>query len=171
MSHATSVSTRSIGFYLNNNWYTHGTEHVITSPFDKSVVAIVYEAKRDDVETAIQSAVQAFEITRKMSSYQRAAILHKIADGICQRREEFAGTICQEAGKPIKTARSEVDRGIYTFQIAAEEASRIYGEYIPLDTLEATTGRWVLLLLFPLWPVYYNIRNNIPINLVAFKVA
>ena len=64
MSHVTSVPTRSIGFYLNNNWYAHGTEHVIRSPFDKSVVAIVYEANRDDVETAIQSAVQAFEITR-----------------------------------------------------------------------------------------------------------
>ena len=171
MSHATSVPTRSMGFYLNNNWYTHGTEHVITSPFDKTVVAIVYEANRDDVETAIQSAVQAFEITRKMSSYQRAAILHKIADGIRQRREEFAGTICHEAGKPIKTARIEVDRGIYTFQVAAEEASRIYGEYIPLDTLEATIGRWGLSRRFPLGPVFAITPFNFPLNLVAHKVA
>ena len=171
MSHVTSVPTRSIGFYLNNNWYTHGIEHVITSPFDQSVVAIVYEANRDDVETAIQSAVQAFEITRKMSSYQRAAILHKIADGIRQRREEFAGTICQEAGKPIKTARIEVDRGIYTFQVAAEETSRIYGEYIPLDTLETTTGRWGLSRRFPLGPVFAITPFNFPLNLVAHKVA
>jgi len=171
MSHVTSVPTRSIGFYLNNNWYTHGIEHVITSPFDQSVVAIVYEANRDDVETAIQSAVQAFEITRKMSSYQRAAILHKIADGIRQRREEFAGTICHEAGKPIKTARIEVDRGIYTFQVAAEETSRIYGEYIPLDTLETTTGRWGLSRRFPLGPVFAITPFNFPLNLVAHKVA
>src|SRR5271165_6458786 len=171
MSHTTSIPTRSYGFYLNGNWLTHGREHVITSPFDHSVVAVVYEATRDDVETAIQSAVQAFLVTRKMTSYQRASILRKTADGIRQRREEFARTICHEAGKPIKTARIEVDRGIYTFEVAAEEASRIYGEYIPLDTLEATAGRWGLLRRFPLGPVFAITPFNFPLNLVAHKVA
>ena len=171
MSHTTSIPTRSFGFYLNGNWNTHGREVVITSPYDHSVVAVVYEATRDDVETAIQSAVQAFSITRKMTSYQRSSVLRKIADGIRQRREEFARTICQEAGKPIKTARIEVDRGAYTFEVAAEEASRIYGEYIPLDTLEATSGRWGLVRRFPLGPVFAITPFNFPLNLVAHKVA
>jgi len=171
MSHSTSVPTRSIGFFLNNNWYTHGTERVIMSPFDKSVIAITYEAGSDDVETAIQSAVQAFHFTRKMSSHQRATILRKIASGLRQRRQEFASTICQEAGKPIKTACIEVDRGTYTFEVAAEEASRVYGEYIPLDTLEATSGRWGLCRRFPLGPVFAITPFNFPLNLVAHKVA
>ncbi len=171
MSHTTSAPTRSIGFYMNGDWATHGREYVITSIFDRSVVAVVYEATRDDVETAIEAAVQAFTVTRKMSSYQRANILRKIAEGIRQRREEFARTICQEAGKPIKTARLEVDRGIYTFEVAAEEASRIYGEYIPLDTLEATAGRWGLLRRFPLGPVFAITPFNFPLNLVAHKIA
>src|SRR5271169_3499985 len=171
MSHTTSIPTRSYGFYLNGNWLTHGREHVITSPFDHSVVAVVYEATRDDVETAIRSAVQAFLVTRKMTSYQRASILRKIADGIRQRREEFARNICHEAGKPIKTARIEVDRGIYTFELATEEASRIYGEYIPLDTLESTAGRWGLVRRFPLGPVFAITPFNFPLNLVAHKVA
>ncbi len=171
MSHTTSAPTRSIGFYMNGDWATHGREYVITSIFDRSVVAVVYEATRDDVETAIEAAVQAFTVTRKMSSYQRANILRKIADGIRQRREEFARTICQEAGKPIKTARLEVDRGIYTFEVAAAEASRIYGEYIPLDTLEATAGRWGLLRRFPLGPAFAITPFNFPLNLVAHKIA
>jgi acyl-CoA reductase-like NAD-dependent aldehyde dehydrogenase len=171
MSHTTSIPTRSLGFYLNGNWMTHGREAVVASPFDHSVVAVVYEATREDIETAIQSAVQAFAVTRKMTSYQRASVLRKTADGIRQRREEFARTICQEAGKPIKTARIEVDRGIYTFEVAAEEASRIYGEYIPLDTLEATAGRWGLLRRFPLGPVFAITPFNFPLNLVAHKVA
>ena len=146
MSHTTSAPTRTFGFFLNGAWHSHGREVVITSPFDHSIVAVVCEAARDDVETAIHSAVESFYITRKMTSHQRTSILRKIAAGIHQRREEFARTICQEAGKPIKVARLEVDRGIYTFEVAAEEASRIYGEYIPLDTLEATAGRWGCLL-------------------------
>ncbi len=87
------------------------------------------------------------------------------------RREEFARTICQEAGKPIRTARIEVDRAINTFQIAAEESTRIYGEYIPLDTLESTAGRWGLVRRFPLGPVFAITPFNFPLNLVAHKVA
>src|SRR5271169_1775673 len=171
MSHTTSIPTRSFGYYLNGNWSTSGRESVVSSPFDHSIVAVVYEASRGAVETAIQSAVQAFAITRKMTSFQRAAVLRKITEGIRHRREEFARTICQEAGKPIKTARIEVDRGIYTFEVAAEEATRIYGEYIPLDTLEATVGRWGLVRRFPLGPVFAITPFNFPLNLVAHKVA
>jgi glyceraldehyde-3-phosphate dehydrogenase (NADP+) len=171
MSQATAAPTRTYGFFLGSNWHTHGREDVITSPFDRSIVAVVCEATRNDVETAIQSAVEAFAVTRKLSSFQRSAILRKIADRIRHRRDEFARTICQEAGKPIKVARGEVDRGIYTFEVAAEEASRIYGEYIPLDTLEATAGRWGLVRRFPIGPVFAITPFNFPLNLVAHKVA
>ncbi|MGC2110121.1 MAG: aldehyde dehydrogenase family protein [Candidatus Korobacteraceae bacterium] len=170
MSQTTSV-TRSFGFFMNGNWSTHGREAVITSPYDHSVLAVISEAGRDDVETAIESAVQAFAVTRKMASHQRATVLRKIADGLVARREEFARTICQEAAKPIKTARLEVERTINTFQIAAEEATRIYGEYIPLDTLEATAGRWGLVRRVPLGPVFAITPFNFPLNLVAHKVA
>ena len=167
----TITPTRSFGFFLNGNWSTHGREVVVTSPYDHSVLAVVSEAERDDVEVAIESAVRAFEVTRKMTSHQRAGVLRKVADGIATRREEFARTICQEAGKPIKTSRIEVERAINTFQIAAEESTRIYGEYIPLDTLASTSGRWGLVRRFPLGPVFAITPFNFPLNLVAHKVA
>ncbi len=170
MSH-TATPTRSFGFFLNGNWHTHGREVVVTSPYDRSVLAVVSEAERDDIEAAIESAVQAFVVTRKMTSHQRASALRKVADGITKRHEEFARTVCQEAGKPIKTARIEVERAINTFQIAAEESTRIYGEYIPLDTLESTGGRWGLVRRFPLGPVFAITPFNFPLNLVAHKVA
>ena len=170
MSQTTST-IRSFGFFLNGNWSTHGREAVVNSPYDHSVLAVISEAGRDDIETAAESAVQAFAVTRRMSSQQRATVLHKIVDGITARREEFARTICQEAGKPIKTARIEVDRAINTFQIAAEESTRIYGEYIPLDTLESTAGRWGLMKRVPLGPVFAITPFNFPLNLVAHKVA
>jgi len=171
MGHTTAIPARSFGFFLNGDWITHGRDVVVTSPYDRSMVAVVCEASRDDVEVAIESAVRAFAITRRLSSYQRAAILRKITEGITARREEFARTICQEAGKPIKAARIEVERAINTFWIAAEESTRIYGEYIPLDTLESTAGRWGLVRRFPLGPVFAITPFNFPLNLVAHKVA
>jgi acyl-CoA reductase-like NAD-dependent aldehyde dehydrogenase len=163
--------TRSFGYFLNGNWRTHGREAVVQSPYDHSTVGVVYEADRGDVEMAIDSAVRAFAMTRKMASHQRACVLRKIAIALGIRREEFARTICQEAAKPIKTARIEVERAINTFQIAAEESTRIYGEYLPLDTTEATTGRWGLVRRFPLGPVFAITPFNFPLNLVAHKVA
>ena len=170
MSQTTST-IRSYGFFVNGNWVAHGRESVITSPYDHSVLGVVSEASRDDIENAIESAVQAFAVTRKISSYQRASVLRKIVDGIVARRDEFARTMCQEAAKPIKTARVEVERAINTFQIAAEESTRIYGEYIPLDTIESTAGRWGLVRRFPLGPVFAITPFNFPLNLVAHKVA
>ncbi len=170
MSQTTSV-TRSYGFFLNGAWVAHGRESVISSPYDQSVIAVTSEATRDDVETAIESAVQAFSVTRKMTSHQRATVLRKIIEGIVARREEFARTICQEAAKPIRIARLEVERAINTFEVAAEESTRIYGEYIPLDTIDGTDGRWGLLRRVPLGPVFAITPFNFPLNLVAHKVA
>ncbi|MDR3747677.1 MAG: aldehyde dehydrogenase family protein [Acidobacteriota bacterium] len=171
MGHTTATPTRSFGFFLNGEWHVRGREAVVISPYDHRILAVLSEAGRNDVEAAIESAVSAFAVTRRMSSQQRASVLLKIVEGITARREEFARTICQEAAKPIKTARIEVDRAINTFQIAAEESTRIYGEYLPLDTLESTAGRWGLVRRFPLGPVFAITPFNFPLNLVAHKVA
>ena len=170
MSQTTST-IRSMGFFMNGGWSTHGRELVVSSPYDNSVIAVVSEAERSDAEVAIESAVQALEVTRRLSSHQRASILHEIVKGITDRRDEFARTICQEAAKPIKTAQLEVERAISTFQIAAEESTRIYGEYLPLDTVEGTAGRWGLVKRVPVGPVFGVTPFNFPLNLVAHKVA
>ena len=79
--------------------------------------------------------------------------------------------MAQEAGKPIKASRTEVERAIFTFNVAAEESTRIYGEYIPLDWQEFTAGRWGLVRRFPLGPIAGITPFNFPLNLVAHKVA
>ena len=171
MSHTTTTPVPTYGFFVDGGWKNSGHDVVISSVWDHSVFAVVEEASEQDAIDAVVSAVHSFMVTRKLSSYQRASILRKIARGIAARREDFARAICKEAGKPIKTARVEVDRGVYTFDVAAEEAARIYGEYIPLDTLEATAGRWGLMRRFPIGPVFAITPFNFPLNLVAHKVA
>ena len=76
-----------------------------------------------------------------------------------------------ESGKPLKVARTEVERGIFTFNVAAEESTRIYGEYLPLDWQQFTAGRWGIVKRFPLGPVAGITPFNFPLNLVAHKVA
>ena len=171
MAQLTGTPLQTYGFFATGNFHTSGHDVVISSVWDHSPIAIVDQADDDAALTAVQDAVLAFNETRKLTSFQRASVLRKIARGIAHRKEDFARTICREAGKPIKTARLEVDRGVYTFELAAEEATRIYGEYIPLDTLESTAGRWGLMRRFPLGPVFAITPFNFPLNLVAHKVA
>ena len=98
-------------------------------------------------------------------------MLRRVSENISERKQEFARTMAQEAGKPIKAARTEVERAIFTFNVAAEESTRIYGEYLPLDWQEFTAGRWGIVRRFPLGPIAGITPFNFPLNLVAHKVA
>ena len=44
MSH-TSSSIRSMGYFVNGGWSTHGSESVVKSPYDNSVLAVLSEAR------------------------------------------------------------------------------------------------------------------------------
>ena len=166
-----AAEVASYPFLLNGQWISDGSPIEVRSPFDQSVVGHVFYANRAHVEAAINAARDAFAITRKMGSYERQQILSNISSAISARREEFARTIALEAGKPLKTSRQEVDRAIYTFKVAAEESTRIEGEYLALDTLEATAGRWGVVRRFPVGPIFAITPFNFPVNLVSHKLA
>ncbi|MGA8220867.1 MAG: aldehyde dehydrogenase family protein, partial [Candidatus Acidiferrales bacterium] len=152
-------------------WLTEGEPFDVLSPFDRSVVGTAFRATAAHAETAVRAAQRAFQITKKMPSHERQRILRAISDGIRVRHEEFARLIALEAGKPIKTARAETDRAVFTFAVAAEEATRIGGEWIPLDWQVATSGRAAILRRFPLGPILAITPFNFPLNLVAHKLA
>ena len=158
-------------FLLNGKWVSEGKAAEIRSPYDGSVIAQVVRSTPAHLEEAVKAAVEAFEKTRKLPSCERQRALLAVRQYMLERREEFAQTICSEAGKPIKTARAEVDRALFTLQIAAEESTRIYGEYLPLDLQEFTAGRWALVRRFPLGPVAAITPFNFPLNLVCHKLA
>jgi acyl-CoA reductase-like NAD-dependent aldehyde dehydrogenase len=143
----------------------------VKSPYDGAVVGRVYQGRRQHAEAAIAASVKAFATTRRLPAFERQRVLRRVVEGIGQRKEEFARTLCQEAGKPIKAARTEVERSIFTFTVAAEESTRIYGEYLPLDWQEFTAGRWGIVKRFPLGPIAGITPFNFPLNLVAHKVA
>ncbi len=143
----------------------------IRSPFDRSLVGKVHWAERKQVEEALAAAERAFTETRKLSGYERSQALDKISQGIKSRREELARSIALQAGKPIKDARAEVDRGVSTFEIAADEAKRIGGELLPLDLSAQTKQRWGLVRRFPIGTISAITPFNFPLNLVAHKVA
>jgi acyl-CoA reductase-like NAD-dependent aldehyde dehydrogenase len=156
---------------INGQWKESGTVKEIRSPFDRSVVGKVHFAAKEQVEEALAASDNAYQKTRRLSSFERAVILEKISMGIKARREDLARSITLQSGKVIRDARAEVDRAAMTFDIASEEAKRMGGELIPLDLSAATARRWGLARRFPIGVVTAITPFNFPLNLVAHKVA
>jgi acyl-CoA reductase-like NAD-dependent aldehyde dehydrogenase len=162
---------RGWGFYLNGEWRTDGETKEVRAASDRQVLATVTQARREHVEAAMVAASSAFAVTRKLGAYERQRVLRDVAAGLTKRQDEFARTLALEAGKPLKAARGEVSRAIFTFTIAAEESARICGEWLPLDLQPSTAGRWAIVRRFPLGPIAAITPFNFPLNLVAHKWA
>ena len=166
---ATPVTTQ--GFLVDGRWIEEGDVVEVRSPYDGEVVGRVFQGRREHAEAAIAAAVKAFNTTRRLPAFERQRVLRRVAQAIADRKEEFARTMAMEAGKPIKAARTETERAIFTFTVAAEESTRIYGEFLPLDWQEFTAGRWGIVRRFPLGPIAGITPFNFPLNLVAHKLA
>lgn len=148
-----------------------GPRHPVRDPWTGQEIGSVVLADEARAEEAITSSVRAFERLRARTSYERKTVLARVAAEIEAQQDVFAELIARESGKPIAQSRVEVARGISTFQIASEEATRIGGEAMPLDITATTrgySGTWVRV---PAGPVIAISPFNFPLNLVAHKLA
>ena len=159
------------GILLGGTTVSTGATFDVRSPYDRALVATVHRGRPSDIEQAIAGATASFDTTRHLPAWKRAQILESVSAAIAQRRDEFATAIALEAGKPVRTARAEVDRAVFTFKTAAEEAKRIHGEIVSLDWLPGLDGREAQIRRVALGPVAGITPFNFPINLVAHKVA
>ncbi|MBI5184044.1 MAG: aldehyde dehydrogenase family protein [Nitrospinae bacterium] len=157
--------------FISGEWRGSSQEMEVLNPYNGEVVGVVSQGEKGDINNAIDSAVLAFENTRRLPAYRRAEILEKISKGIEERGGEIATTITLESGKPITDSMIEVKRAINTFKIGAEEAKRIYGELIPLDLMSGSEGRLAITRRFPIGPILGISPFNFPLNLVAHKIA
>src|SRR5436190_1254248 len=157
---------------LAGRWVDSPDPLTVHNPADpENPAGSTYNATAEQYEEAVQAAVRAFEITRKLPAYERGAALRTISNGIKERREEIGRLLPLEAGKPIRDARVEVDRAALTFRLGAEEAERMVGETIPLDLMPASKGRVGITRRFPIGPVAGISPFNFPLNLAAHKLS
>jgi len=171
MATSTKTPTKNYPYFVAGKWVSEGRPLEVASPYDGALAGVTYWATAEQLEQAIRASVSAFETTKRLPAYERQRVLRTISDSIAARREEFARLMAMEAGKPIKTARAEVDRAVFTFAVAAEESVRIGGEWLPMDLQASTAGRMAIVRRFPLGPIAAITPFNFPLNLVAHKVA
>ncbi|GJM15666.1 MAG: aldehyde dehydrogenase [Thermodesulfobacteriota bacterium] len=163
---------KEYGYLVNGQWLKSENKREILNPFNNEVVGVINIPDLEKAKECVDFAQKAAEKFKEVPSYERSAILKRIADGIDERKEEFAKTLVRECGKPLKTARLEVERAKTSFSVAAEEANRFSGgELLPLDIIPGSEKRFGISRRFPLGVVMGISPFNFPLNLVAHKVA
>ncbi|WGD29719.1 NAD-dependent succinate-semialdehyde dehydrogenase [Ancylobacter sp. WKF20] len=120
-----------------------------------------------DLERALAAAERGFAVWKKVSAYERSAILRRAAALVRERAEIIAAAITAEQGKPLAEARMEALAAVEHIEWNAEEGRRAYGRLIPARAPEVTQ----LVKKEPVGPVAAFSPWNFPVNQLVRKIA
>ena len=167
---ATKESSYPDGLYLEGAWQAATDTIEVTDLTDGEPFASVAAATPGEIDSALAAAERAEREMRDTTIVQRARWLEAIADGIEERKQELAEVIVREAGKPIASARGEVDSAAERFRRAVEEVRDLQGEYVE-GTTEGHEGWKAIVKWEPVGTVLCITPYNYPLSTTALQVA
>lgn len=168
---AGSITIQESPSLVGRDWRKSDNIEQVCSPIDGSIVETVYQANPTTVDEAVRSSVTAWRAWQEVPSYERAELLHALANGVEERAEDFAAQMTAETGKPIKDSRGEVARSLATLRISAEEAKRLHGDMIPMDAVPNGVGKLGFTLRTPVGVVACITPFNAPLNMTCHKLG
>lgn len=120
--------------YINGEWVdaiSNETREII-NPFNQEVIAVAAEGNKQDAQTAIKAARNAFDhgTWPTTPATERGQIVNKIADFIQRDREEMAQLESLDTGKTVEESRGDMDDITGVFRYYAEIADKDGGEII-----------------------------------------
>lgn len=158
------------GNYYNGAWYMPQqdvAQKSINPAHRNEVVGWLPKATSDDLDEAVQAAVNAKQAWRKLAGVERGNYLFKVANILEARLDEVAETMTREMGKTFPEAKGETARGVAILRYYAGEGMRKVGDVIPASDAEA--------LMFttrtPLGVVGIISPWNFPVAIPIWKIA
>lgn len=158
--------------FIGGEFVSSATTFKNISPVDGRILGEVCEADAADIDAAVRAAQSALKGPwGRMTVAQRAAILHKIADGIEARFEEFVAAEVADTGRPVSQARTlDVARGIANFRSFADLAKTANTDLFQSEGGDAA-GALNYTVRKPLGVVGIISPWNLPLLLFTWKVA
>lgn len=147
------------------------SEFPVHEPTRNQVAHVLGVADRAIVDQAVHAAATAFKTFGRSPSHQRAKILHHVARRVGEERAAFADLMVASSGKTRRDALGEVERSAETLAICAEEALRIEGFEVPMDSSPRGEGRIAIARRFPVGVVAAITPFNAPLNTVCHKIG
>ncbi|WP_110685361.1 NAD-dependent succinate-semialdehyde dehydrogenase [Salinicola aestuarinus] len=139
----------------------------LRSPASGDVIAEISDCGVAQARLAADNAQRGFEAWRKVSPFERAALLKAWHRAVIDAKELLALTMTREMGKPIKEARGEVDYAAGFLEWYAEQAKRIDGDILPSQHPDKRLS----VLRQPVGPVLAITPWNFPAAMITRKVA
>ena len=142
------------------------------TPLDNSIIGMVHEAGKAEVDAAVQAAHDALKGPwGKMTVVERTDILNKVADEITRRFDEFLDAECADTGKP-KSLASHIDipRGAANFKIFADVIKNAPTEFFEMATPDGK-GALNYAIRRPVGVVGVVCPWNLPLLLMTWKVG
>lgn len=132
------MSTKTLQNFINGSFSSSATANYFDNinPVDGSVISSVAEANSDDVAAAVAAARAALTGPwGDMSPEDRAGLLHRVADGVVARFDEFLAAECADTGKPSSLARHiDIPRGAANFKVFADLVKNVATEAFQMGT-------------------------------------
>ena len=157
--------------FLNGEWQNLNKKNEVLNPFDGSVIDTIPSASPAEITAAIDGLAKGAETMRQLPSYKRVEILRKTGNLIREQKEEISQLISSEEGKVLAESRIETSRAAETIDLSADEARRMHGETLPLDSTPGGVGKIGFSLRVPCGIVAAITPFNFPLNLVAHKLG
>lgn len=155
---------------VGGEWVSADERTGVVHPYDGEHVGSIPMASTEQVNEAIEAAARAQEAST-LSAYERYELLMTTAEKLESRADEVARIITSEQGKPIGESKTEVDRAVQTLRLSAEEAKRMFGEYVPMDAQKGFAKDHCFTQREPLGVVAAITPFNFPLNLMVHKVG
>src|SRR5438132_460873 len=128
------AKTERLQMFVEGRWVDSegGETFEASSPATGEVIARLPKGTRADAGRAVEAADRARPAMAGLGAFERAALLHRVADVMERRRDELARWLTLDQGKPFKAeAVGEVGEAIEYFRIAAEDIKRLETNVIP----------------------------------------
>jgi acyl-CoA reductase-like NAD-dependent aldehyde dehydrogenase len=168
------LRVEAASMYVAGRWAASASGDVFeaTNPSTGEIIATLPRGTRDDARAAISAAGEAARGWARVSAFDRAAAMERIAVAIEGRRDDLARTLTLDQGKPLLAeAYAEVDELVAYFRMAAADATRIEGLMPP----SADAAKRVLVYRVPLGVVGvispWNWPYTMPAELIAPALA
>ena len=158
--------------YINGHFVNSDIHFDNINPVNGQAISHISEATPAMIENAVASARTAQASSwGKMSVNERCALLHKVADRMAEREEEFIAAEIADTGKSLFQVKTiDIPRGTANFRFFADLAKFNSGETFMTDT---PTGDKALNYSInkPLGVVGVISPWNLPLLLATWKIA
>ena len=95
--------------HVGTGWIDKPEVIKVFNPYDGSVVDTVPKSDLKDVDTAVATAVGGARIMAQLTGYERYRLLHRAAELLEERAEEFARTITLEEAMSHADSRADLE--------------------------------------------------------------